>query len=518
MTFAIPCARQFLLSFSPLLLLTVTAGTFLLAAPASPQAAPSKIKAGFAERDITPEIGMEQPGGYGKAFHKTRHDPCKVRVSVFDDGKKRVAFVGVDALMIPRHLVLTSRAAIEKACGIPAAHIMIGASHSHSSGPTGMVQPGEYDFADEFVKDLAYNQSSAADPAYLKTVEAAIIDAVVSADKDKVPAQLGFGSGHEDQVSFNRRLRMKNGQTWSHPGIGNPDIIDYAAPIDPEVGVVAAWDMNQQLLGVIVNYSCHCTTNPGGISANWVQYLEQVLQGGLATKAPVVFLQGACGDITQVDNLSKTVQRGGEEMSRYVGGRIGAEAVKVVLSMAKGTDVSVDARQKTWEVARRVPEAAKVKDAVAILKQEKEGTPTQKAFAKETVMLDASVKHSPKTEVEVQALQVGPAVFVSNPAEFFVENGLRIKKESAFPFTYSVELANGCVGYVPTEKAFRADGGGYETRLTSYSNLEITAGTQMTDVGIELTKQLTPATVPSFPAPAPFSKPWEYGNVGPELK
>ena len=81
--------------------------------------APSTTKAGFTYRDITPDIGMEQPGGYGKSFHRTFHDACKVRVAVFDDGKKRAAVVGLDLLAVPRTVVLAARAGIEKACGIP---------------------------------------------------------------------------------------------------------------------------------------------------------------------------------------------------------------------------------------------------------------------------------------------------------------------------------------------------------------------------------------------------------------
>lgn len=484
----------------------------------SPEAL-SKVKAGFAERDITPAIGMEQPGGYGKSFHTTFHDPCKVRIGVFDDGTKRVALVGLDALIVPRSVVLAAREQITKKCGIPGDAIMIGASHSHSSGPVGMIQPGELDFASDLVKKLAYEESSCADPGYLQTVIKAIVDGVVWADKNKVPAQLGFGVGTEDKVAFNRRVKMKNGEAWSHPGSGNPDNVDYAGPIDPDVGVVAAWDMTGNLLGVMVNFSCHATTNPGGISANWIYDLEQTLQGALHTRVPVVFLQGACGDVTQVDNFSKFQRPAPEEWSRLVGGRVGAEAAKVIFSMPKTTEARLDAKQKVWKIKRRIPSPERVKESTDLVQQPKpKGDTTAWMFAKEIVMLDALVQKEPECEVEVQALQVGPLVCVSNPAEYFVANGLRIKKETGFPMTFPVELANGCTGYVPTEEAFGPNGGGYETRLTYYSNLEVTAGTQMADAGIELAKQMTPDKMPErLPAP-PFGRAWTYGSVKPEVK
>src|ERR1700682_1850304 len=83
------------------------------------------FKAGFAERDITPEVGMEAPGGYGKSYHRSVHDPCKVRAAVFDDGQSQVAIVGIDALGIRRDTVKKVRQAVQTKIGIPAQSILI---------------------------------------------------------------------------------------------------------------------------------------------------------------------------------------------------------------------------------------------------------------------------------------------------------------------------------------------------------------------------------------------------------
>jgi hypothetical protein len=159
-----------------------------------------------------------------------------------------------------------------------------------------------------------------------------------------------------------------------------------------------------------------------------------------------------------------------------------------------------------------------VKNCLEIVQREPIRDQTEWTFAKEIVLLDAIIQAQPRVDVEVQVVQIGPVVLVTNPAEYFVEYGLGIKRESPFPFTFPVELANGCAGYVPTEEALGPRGGGYETRLTYYSNLEPTAGTQIMKAGIRLAQQLKPGIVPTRANVGPWQGgAWSYGSVPPEV-
>ena len=81
-----------------------------------------------------------------------------------------------------------AREQIRARCGIAPEAVLIGASHSHSSGPVGMVLEGEYDHASPLVRKLAYEQSSMADTKYLKRVEAEIVRAVCEADASRAPS------------------------------------------------------------------------------------------------------------------------------------------------------------------------------------------------------------------------------------------------------------------------------------------------------------------------------------------
>ena len=296
--------------------------------------------------------------------------------------------------------------------------------------------------------------------------------------------------------------------------------MNYAGPTDPQVGVIGVWDADGKLLGCVVNFSCHATTSGPWVSANWPHYMEQVIEGFYGKDAGVVFLQGASGDVTQVDNLDPHANPEIDAWAQFVGGRVGAEAVKVLLGMSQTrvNEVPLDVKSKTLTIPRRVPAPERVAAAIALAKQDAKTAGADWVWAKETVMLDALLAKHPSVEAEVQAIQIGPVVCVSNPAEYFCAYGLEIKAGSGFPITFPVELANGCVGYVPTEEAFGEHGGGYETRLTSYSNLEITAGSKFRDTGLELARQMKPVPLPQRPPGPPFKAGWTYGNVPPQLR
>jgi hypothetical protein len=265
----------------PLFGLQALAPTPTRGADEAPAQAAASFRAGFAEADVSPKVGDEAPGGYGKARLTAFHDACKARAAVFDDNAGPVAIVGLDALLIRKPQVTEARRRITERTGIPGERVMIAASHTHAGGPTGMILPGEFDGESDLVRELAYEKTVVASPDYLEKVVEGIAAAVTAAHAARVEAKAVAGQGKAEGVAFNRRFRMRSGFTMTHPGVGNPDILGPAGGIDPQVGVLGAWNAAGDCLGVVVNFACHATTGPPGISADYVEHIERTLRGAL---------------------------------------------------------------------------------------------------------------------------------------------------------------------------------------------------------------------------------------------
>jgi len=477
------------------------------------------LKAGFASVDITPPLGSESPGYFEKRVFWDVHDPLYAKAVVFEAGGSRVSLVGVDALSLKASTVREARRLAEAMTGIPGENIMVGASHDHQAGPTvdwvGDREALVTNASDpDFLKALLQN-APAADAAYLSLLARAIASAVALADKHKVKALCAVGLGREETVSFNRRFKMKDGREMTHPGKGNPDIVRPAGPIDPNVGVLSAWGEDGELLGCVVNFACHGTTLGGeAFSADWPHYLDDTIRGVMGHDSTVVFLNGACGDVTQVDNRSLRESEFGEKWSRRVGRKVGAEALKV-LSEAEPFEMGpLESKREVLHLARREVPPDRLQWAKDLVRNKTPKEDASWVFARDMILLSERNKLEPSVPCEIQVIQLGPLVLSSSPAELFCQLGLDIKSGSTFPYTFIVELANGCIGYVPTEEAMGPAGGGYETRMGMHSFLAPSSGKRIVKASIELIRSLTPATIREKAGEK--GKPWDYGSVGPE--
>ncbi|MCD6359891.1 MAG: hypothetical protein J7M38_03435, partial [Armatimonadetes bacterium] len=224
------------------------------------------LQAGFAVTDITPPVGAHIPGGYAPAPAEGIHDPLQVTAAVLIGADASLAIVGVDAVSLNTEDVLQARALAGELCDIPADHILIAASHVHSGGPA---------------NDVLGTDS---DPHYREHIIRQVASAVAEARRRAVPARLGWASGRAEGLAWNRRWIMRDGTHRTHADPADPDVIERAGPDDPEVLLLAARDMDGDLLGFVGNFTCHTTVMGGrsfsaGYPGAWRRTMQRLTGG-----------------------------------------------------------------------------------------------------------------------------------------------------------------------------------------------------------------------------------------------
>jgi neutral ceramidase len=435
--------------------------------PTSAQDTTQRIfKAGAATSNITPPLGMEIVGNFAPrpvAAHV--HDELHARCLVLDDGTTKLAFVVADTISLARDVWDEAKQKIEAATGIPAANMMLSGTHTHSS-----------------VAALTNDDPSL---NYRQFIISRVVDGVRRALNNLEPARIAWGSGQLPQHVFNRRWKLKEGITNPNPFGGQdravmnpssllrPRLAGPAGPTNPEVYCLSVQAADGRQIALMANYWLHYV---GGVprehlSADYFGEFSRQVESQLAAEGahpPVVGMlaNGPCGDVNNNDYSGKTpsVTRPPYGKIQLVAGDLATEVLRVRATLKHQDWVPLQATVENLELAVRRPTPEMVKWAQEVVAKPKDATPVhrlEQPYAERT--LAAHDAKPEKVSCVMQAFRIGDLGIAAIPFEVFTEIGLEIKSRSPFKDTFTIELANGSNGYLPTPAQHEL--GGYETWL-----------------------------------------------------
>ena len=226
------------------------------------------------------------------------NDPLYVKAVVIRSAETTAVIVAVDAVAIGEigrignDYLADVRGRLESSLGISPANVLVNASHCH-----GVVV---HDVAD-------------------KTVEA-----VEAAWQKLEPVRVGVGSGHEDRVMENRRLKLASGRTVDvrHAYSLPPDEqVAEVGKVDPEIGVLRLDRLDGSVLAIVYNFACHPIQGvPGGANtADMIGYSSRAIEENLGPNTLALFLQGCGGDINPAFYKAVDHPRSAEPLGHRLG-------------------------------------------------------------------------------------------------------------------------------------------------------------------------------------------------------
>lgn len=446
------------------------------------------LRAGAFAQDITPrEFPISVNGNMTDIQATAAHDPLHARCLVLDNGQTTLAIVVCDSCMIPRHVIDAARHQASEKTGIPAANILISATHAHSCPTvTGVFQ-------------------SDPDEKYIQFLISKIAEGIEQAFRKREPARIGWATVDEPSQLFNRRWVIKEGETFEDPFGGRSDRVKmnpgYANPLvdrsigltDPQIGILSVQTRDGQPLALLANYSLHYVGGVSGpvVSADYFGEFAARMARHVSTNKSgpgfvAIMSNGTSGDVNNV-NFSLKV---GPKREPYEQMGVVAETVAQAVAKVYGNIQYVDAlplkvADAEIELGVRVPSADDLAKAEKLLSETTDrplkGLPL--VYARETTLL---AKYPSTVKARLQAIRIGSLGIVSSPCETFTETGLAIKKQSPLKQTFTIELANGYNGYLPPTEQHRL--GGYETWRARSSYLAADAEPKVRETMLKLLK------------------------------
>jgi neutral ceramidase len=468
------------------LLLALAASLLIPADPARAEA----FRAGFGTADITPPVGWRRAGGFSEVVSTGVHDPLLTKSLVLSQGDVSIALVGNDLCSVPRELTDRARALASRRTGIPAANIVITATHTHGG-------PEYYGPLRDVLHERAERENGGRDPHEPIDYQALLVErwaeVIARAHADRRPARLSVVVPQQLGMAFNRRYLMADGSTGWNPGKLNPQVVRPLGPTDPDLPIVLVRDAaTARPLGGLTVFAMHTAIyGAPPFGADYPGHLQAQLRSELGEPGFIsLFAEGCAGDINHVD-IGSGEPQGGETYPPQVGARLAATIARSLpldrpirdgqLAMRSATIrtpvAPIDERE--YAEARRVLEALDRDERPFLVVVDA----WRKAFRHKYWRI-----HGGRLPQEVQAIRLDrDTAIVTLPHEVFVELGMAIKSASPFRTTIVISLANDLDFYIPVRRAFEE--GHYEPTTCP---LEPGCGERLVEASVKLLNELKP--------------------------
>lgn len=404
-----------------------------------------KLHLGVARRIITPEVGCNLFGYFPDLVSTGVADDLTADAFCFKQGDKAAMMISLTLCEISNETASSLQAQISALTGIPADHIMISCTHTHS-GPVTADQVGW----------------GSADTAYMDNVfTPGVLGAAQEAASNLEPVTVGMAQGNSF-VGINRREQtekntIKFGQNpW--------------APFDPRMTVLSFKGEDGAVVANMIHYGCHGTSagHNHEITRDWSGVMVDTMEA--KTGALTAYFNGCEGDVGPRISNGLTV---GDKTMTYVyelGEKAARDALDIYAQIREYTHMNLhaDAFEVRVPLKKRLDRDFATRE-LELFRNETIPWKVLKRRHLETV-LQAHENNEPEQDCvrfTQTLIALGDCVMVSFPYELFSEIGLRISKYCPEQTVLAMNMTNGLGSYFITQDAVCR--GGYEVNLFLYA-------------------------------------------------
>jgi hypothetical protein len=387
----------------------------------------ASLLAGAAKVDVTP---AQLPRNYQGV-----HDRVYSRAIVLEHGASRAALITVDTGAISDATWQAVTRQLEMELGIPAANVLLTATHTHSAGGAGGA---------EYV--------------------AKIVESVRAARQALAPARVGYGTG-VSYINVNRQIIDPGTGRWREGA-------NYDGLSDKTVAVLTFVRPTGEPIAVYYNYAVHAVIAgqldliSGDIPGAASRYVEDAFDDTVVA----VWSTGAAGDqnpiyfqqtydlreirikeyATRGIDISNAMPPGGQGLDRS------DPTVDRLMTQQKQMLVSMG--QLLGEEVLRVMRSTHRTDADAPLYGSRTtiSCPGRERTNAGRAGVEGTYKDASPIEIGLGLLRVGDVMIGAVNAEVFTAIAQRLKRESPFTATMMATLTNGSArsGYIPDDASY----------------------------------------------------------------